>query len=39
MPIIASDWTIIRATGVIAYTEDDHGGTLPSYAAVIELFR
>lgn len=35
----AADWTITRATGVIDYTGDDHGGVDPSYATVIEFHR
>ena len=42
MPIVATDWTIDRATGNIRYIGDDHlrfGGTTPSYATVIEFHR
>lgn len=37
--IVATDWTIDRATKVIAYTGDDHGGASPSYSTVIEFHR
>jgi hypothetical protein len=39
MAIVATDWTITRATKVVAYTGDDHGGAAPSYATVIEFHR
>ena len=42
MPIVATDWSVDRQTGVIDYTGDDHlrfGGTTPSYATVIEFYR
>ena len=39
MSIVAADWTVTRATKVIAYTGDDHTGTSPSYATVIEFHR
>lgn len=39
MPIDSDDWTITRATKVIAYIGDDHGGASPSYATVIQFHR
>lgn len=41
MPIVATDWTIDRATGNIRYIGGDHDGTggTPSYATVIEFHR
>jgi hypothetical protein len=39
MAIVAADWTITRSTKVIAYIGDDHGGSSPSYATVIEFHR
>ena len=39
MPLIATDWTVTRATGDIRYIGDDHGGASPSYATVIEFHR
>ena len=39
MAIDATDWTITRATKVIAYTGDDHDGAAPTYATVIEFHR
>ncbi|MBI2046237.1 MAG: hypothetical protein HYT28_02360 [Parcubacteria group bacterium] len=39
MAIVATDWTITRATKVIAYTGDVHTGVNPSYATVIEFHR
>ena len=39
MAIVAADWTIDRATGNIRYVGDDHNGTAPSYATVIEFHR
>lgn len=42
MALVATDWTIDRATGNIRYVGDDHvrfGGTTPSYATVIEFHR
>lgn len=39
MAITATDWTIDRSTGNIRYIGDDHAGTLPSYATVIEFHR
>jgi len=41
MPMVDADWSIDRATKVIAYIGDDHtlsGGT-PSYATVIQFHR
>lgn len=38
MAIVASDWTITRATKVIAYTGADHDGAA-SYATVIQFHR
>lgn len=39
MAIVATDWTVDRATGNIRYIGDDHTGTSPSYATVIQLHR
>jgi hypothetical protein len=39
MAIVAADWTITRATKVIAYTGNVHTGVNPSYATVIEFHR
>lgn len=39
MAIVASDWTVTRATGDIRYVGDDHSGGSPSYATVIEFHR
>ena len=39
MGLVATGWTINRTTKVIAYTGDDHAGTAPSYATVIEFHR
>ena len=39
MAFTATDWSIDRATGNIRYIGDDHGGTAPSYATVIEFHR
>ena len=39
MPIIEADWTIDRSTKAIQYIGDDHVGSAPSYATVIELHR
>jgi hypothetical protein len=39
MAITATDWEVDRSTKVISYTGDDHDGSLPSYATVIELHR
>lgn len=37
--IVATDWTVDRATGNIRYTGDDHNGAAPSYSEVIEFHR
>lgn len=37
--LVATDWTVNNITGEIHYTGDDHNGTSPSYATVIELHR
>lgn len=39
MAIEAGDWSVDRQTGNIRYIGDDHNGTAPSYATVIELHR
>lgn len=39
MAIVAGDWTVTRATKVIAYTGHVHTGVNPSYATVIEFHR
>ncbi len=39
MALDATDWTIDRATGNIRYIGDDHTGTAPTYATVIEFHR
>ncbi len=39
MALVAADWTIDRDTGNIRYGGDDHDGTDPSYATVIEFHR
>ena len=39
MAIVAADWSVDRQTGNIRYIGDDHGGTSPSYATVIQLHR
>lgn len=39
MAVVATDWTIDRATGNVRYTGNDHGGGSPSYCSVIELHR
>jgi hypothetical protein len=39
MPIVATDWSIDRATGNVRYIGDDHEGASPSYATVIQLHR
>lgn len=39
MAINAAHWSVDRATGNIRYIGDDHGGTAPSYATVIEFHR
>lgn len=38
MAIVAADWTVTRATGVIDYTGADHAGAA-TYATVIEFHR
>lgn len=39
MAIVATDWSVDRATGNIRYIGNDHGGGAPSYATVIEFHR
>jgi len=39
MALVAADWTIDRGDGSIRYGGDDHTGTAPSYATVIEFHR
>lgn len=39
MALDATKWSIDRATKTISYDGDDHTGTAPSYATVIELHR
>lgn len=39
MAMVDADWTIDRATGNIRYVGDDHTGTAPSYATVIQFHR
>lgn len=39
MAIVATDWSVDRGTGDIRYEGDDHGGTAPSYATVIQFHR
>lgn len=39
MALVDTDWTVDRATKTINYVGDDHTGTAPSYASVIELHR
>ena len=39
MAMVSADWTIDRATKNIRYTGDDHDGTAPSYATVIQFHR
>jgi hypothetical protein len=39
MSFVASDWSIDRQTKNIRYIGDDHTGTTPSYATVIEFHR
>jgi len=39
MAFVAADWSITRTSGNIRYIGDDHGGSSPSYATVIELHR
>ena len=37
--MVDGDWTITRSNSNIRYTGDDHGGTLPSYATVLQFKR
>ena len=37
--LVPADWTIDRATKIVTYIGEDHGGTSPSYATVIEIHR
>ncbi len=37
--IIATDWSVTHATGAIRYIGDDHGGSSPSYATVLQMHR
>jgi hypothetical protein len=39
MAFVASDWSITRSNGNIRYIGDDHEGSSPSYATVLELHR
>lgn len=39
MALTATDWTLDRDTGDIRYTGDDHDGSLPSYATVLQFHR
>jgi hypothetical protein len=39
MAIDATDWTVTRSNGNIRYIGDDHNGTAPTYATVIEFHR
>ncbi len=39
MPIIATDWSVTSSTKNVRYIGDDHNGTSPSYATVLELHR
>ena len=39
MAFVPADWSITRSNGNIRYIGDDHGGSSPSYATVIELHR
>jgi len=39
MPIVATDWSVDQATKNVRYIGDDHGGSSPSYATVIEAHR
>jgi len=39
MAIVATDWSVDRATGNIRYIGNDHNGAAPSYATVIQLHR
>ena len=39
MAMVDGDWSVDRATGDIRYGGDDHTGTAPSYATVIQFHR
>lgn len=39
MALVAADWSVTRSTGNIRYIGDDHNGSTPSYATVIEFHR
>ena len=39
MAFTATDWSITRSSGNVRYIGDDHSGSTPSYATVIELHR
>tara|TARA_R110002020_G_scaffold71096_3_gene184041 strand:- start:4389 stop:6059 length:1671 start_codon:yes stop_codon:yes gene_type:complete len=39
MAFTATDWSITRSSGNVRYIGDDHSGSSPSYATVIELHR
>lgn len=39
MAMVDGDWKIDRATKLISYIGDDHGGASPSYATVIQFHR
>lgn len=39
MAIVLTDWSIDRTSGDIRYIGDDHAGSSPSYATVIEFHR
>lgn len=39
MTLVATDWSVDRATGNIRYIGNDHAGGAPSYATVIEFHR
>ena len=39
MALDHADWTIDRGTKVISYIGDDHGGSAPTYATVIQFHR
>ena len=39
MAIDATDWTIVRSTGDVRYTGNDHDGGSPTYATVIQFHR
>lgn len=39
MALVASDWSITRASGNVRYIGDDHGEADPSYATVIQFHR